>query len=141
MKKFVLISCVKTKLNYQAKAKDLYVSNFFRKAYRYAQLLNPDRIFILSAKYGLLKLDDIIDPYELTLKNMPTKEKMAWGQVVIEKLDKYTDLQNDNFVFLAGEEYRRFLLPYIRNYEIPLKGLKFGPQLSWLKKKIDDESM
>jgi cytoplasmic iron level regulating protein YaaA (DUF328/UPF0246 family) len=141
MPKIVLISCVKTKLSYPAKAKNLYISSLFKKLYAYGKQLNPDAIFILSAKYGLLKSDDIIEPYELTLNNMPTKQVKAWSRNVIEKLGECTELQNDNFVFLAGDKYRRFLLPHIQHYEIPLKGLMIGQQLSWLKKRIEDGSM
>jgi len=141
MQKYVLISCVKKKLSYPAKAKNLYISSLFKKLYAYGKQLNPDAIFILSAKYGLLKSEDIINTYELTLNNMSTTQVKAWSQKVIDKLDKCTDLQNDHFVFLAGEKYRRFLLPHIQHYEIPLKGLMIGQQLSWLKKRIGDESM
>ncbi len=141
MKKFVLISCVKTKLSYPAKAKDLYISDLFKKLHAYGKQLNPNAIFVLSAKYGLLKSNDIIDPYELTLNKMPIKEVKIWSQQVIEKLGECTDLQNDNFIILAGEKYRRFLLPHIQHYEIPLYGLTFGEQLSWLKKRIGDGSV
>ena len=135
-KKIVLISCVKRKLTHPAKAKDMYISNLFKKLFAYAQLLNPDLMFILSAKYGLLKLDEVIEPYELTLNNMRIKDRKEWSNNVLKKLKKHTDLENDNFVFLAGERYREFILPYIKHYEIPLQGLGFGPQLSWLKKRL-----
>jgi hypothetical protein len=62
-----IISCVKTKLDHTAKAKDLYISDLFRKNLAYAKKMKPDHIFILSAKYGLLGLDDRIAPYEKTL--------------------------------------------------------------------------
>jgi len=42
MKKIVLISCVKTKLDRKAKAKDLYSSDLFKKNLEYAKLINPD---------------------------------------------------------------------------------------------------
>ena len=45
----------------------------------YAQSLNPQTIFILSAKYGLLSTDTIIDPYEQTLKNMKSAERHQWS--------------------------------------------------------------
>jgi hypothetical protein len=45
-----------------------YVHALFQKMMAYAHSLKPKSIFILSAKYGLLSLDDTIDPYEQTLK-------------------------------------------------------------------------
>ena len=34
-----------------------------------------ESVFILSAKYGLLSPDEVIDPYEQTLKNMRGEER------------------------------------------------------------------
>lgn len=137
MKTIVLISCVKTKLPTPAMAKDLYISKLFQKTYQYAQLLNPHAIYILSAKYGLLATERIIEPYELTLKKINVAERREWSKRVLDELSKLTDLKKDKFVFLCGESYREFLLPQISNYEIPMKGLKFGPQLRWLNDKLE----
>jgi hypothetical protein len=70
MKKIVLISCVKMKLSYRSKAKDLYTSTLFRSNLEYTRRLTPDAIYILSAKYGLVGLEDEIDTYNLTLNKM-----------------------------------------------------------------------
>ena len=42
----------------------MYISPLFQKMMAYAERLNPKGIFILSAKYGLLNPNDIIEPYE-----------------------------------------------------------------------------
>lgn len=136
MKRIVLISCVKTKLNHSTKAEDLYISDLFVKNLAFARKLKPDHIFILSAKYGLLKLNDRIAPYELTLNNMPVHERRAWATGVISELRKYVNLDQDEFIFLAGNKYREFLLPYLRNYKIPFEGLTLGNQLKALKKDL-----
>jgi hypothetical protein len=57
LKKIVLVSCVKSKLSHPAKARDLYISTLFKSNLEYACRQNPDGIYILSAKYGLLELD------------------------------------------------------------------------------------
>jgi cytoplasmic iron level regulating protein YaaA (DUF328/UPF0246 family) len=118
-------------------AKDLYISDLFQKTYQYAQFLNPDAIYILSAKYGLLPPDRIIEPYEQTLKTMKIAERKEWAKGVLDELRQNTDLKNDMFIFLCGEPYRKYLLPEVTNYEIPMQGLKFGPQLSWLKGQLE----
>ena len=135
MNKIVLISCVSKKLNRKAKAKDLYISPLFRYNLTYANSLNPDKIFILSAKYGLINLDEEIKPYDLTLNKMSQKEIKLWAEKVIEELKRASNLQADKFIFLAGEKYRRDLVPLIRNHEVPLKGLGIGKQLKFLKEK------
>jgi hypothetical protein len=136
MKRIVLISCVKSKLNVRAKAKDLYKSPLFRHNLEYAHLLHPDAIYILSAKYGLLDLDQEIDPYEKTLNTMSEADKKTWSKIVIESLRSKTDLKTDSFIFLAGIKYRKYLIPEIMHYEVPLEGLVFGKQLQELKRLI-----
>jgi len=136
VKRIVLISCVKTKLDHPAKAEDLYISDLFVKNLTFARKLKPDYIFILSAKYGLLKLNDRISPYEKTLNQMPIYERRAWASGVVSELSKYANLNQDKFIILAGEKYREFLLPHMRNYRIPFEGLSFGNQLKALKRVL-----
>ena len=103
---------------------------------RYAQCNKPDEIFILSAKYGLLARDDMIDPYEQTLNNMPVAERRDWAQRVLRTLRDRVDLERDQFTILAGDKYRSLLLPHLRHYSIPMEGLAFGQQLRFLTKEV-----
>lgn len=134
--RIVLISCVKTKLASPAKAKDLYVSDLFRKWWAYGGTLRPDRVFILSALYGLVDPEREIAPYEKTLNRMRVCEIRLWAEQVIAELRRVTNLESDHFIFLAGEKYRRYLLPHLRYTSIPLKGMGNGRQLAFLKKAI-----
>ena len=86
MATIVLQSCVKTKLTHRAKAADLYISSLFTLSRQYALSLNPDRIFILSAKYGLVDLKQEIDPYDLTLNTMGVAERREWSRRVLSEL-------------------------------------------------------
>lgn len=139
MAKIVLISCVSKKLNHKSKAQDLYISQLFQKNLQYAKSLNPDKIFILSAKYGLLRLNEEIEPYDKTLNKMRSNEIKEWANSVLNQLKKLTNLENDEFIFLAGNNYRRFLLPYLKHYKIPMLGLSIGKQLQWLTKRNENE--
>lgn len=139
MKTIVLLSCVKKKKNCSCKARELYDSTLFKYSLQYAEKLGPDKIFILSALHGVLELNQYIEPYNVTLKNMRTAEKRNWAQKAIQQLqEKGVDLCKDNIVFLAGEEYRKYLLPHIRHYEVPLQGLKLGPRLAYLKRLANE---
>jgi hypothetical protein len=133
MKKIVLISCVSKKRSYKSKAKELYISDFFKKNMQYALQLKPDQIFILSAKYGLVSLDEEIEPYDLTLNTMPAAEVKHWAEGVINQLSSQTDMEQDQFIFLAGARYRKYLIKHISHVEIPLEGLSIGRQLHKLK--------
>lgn len=139
MRKIVLISCVKKKQPHRAKAKDLYVSPLFKLSLKYAKSLNPDGIFILSAKYGLVDLEKELEPYDETLNTMSVKEVKAWARSVIEQLRKEIDMRNDRVIFLAGERYTKYLVSRIDNCQILLEGLPIGKRLQYLKSKVLDE--
>lgn len=130
----ILISCVSKKLDKEAKARDLYISTLFKLNLQYAESLNPDIIFILSAKYGLLSLDETVAPYDLTLNHMRAPERKAWANKVIKQLNEVLDIQKTHFIFLAGQKYRQYLIPHLSSYEIPLQGLRIGEQLQYLKR-------
>lgn len=133
-----LISCVSKKSKSKAMAKDMYVSPLFRGAYKYAKSLNVDKIFVLSAKYGLLEETDIIEPYNETLNTKKQTEIQQWADTVIASLSKKVNLQEDVFVFLAGEKYRKHLIRNMRHYQIPLEGLSIGKQLAFYKERVQN---
>lgn len=139
MKKIILISCVSKKLEHKAKAKELYISPLFVKNLHYAELLNPDIIFVLSAKYGLVDLNHEIEPYNLTLNNMSAFQIREWTDRVLHQLRMVTDVENDDFIILAGNNYRKYLLPHLAHYKVPMEGLSIGRQLQWLTKNIRHE--
>ena len=131
----VLISCVGEKKPRKCKAKDLYDSTWFCYAWRYAQSLNPDKVFILSAKYGLVDPDAEIEPYEETLNTKPDNDIRTWAKAVVNTLRGKVDLANDIFIILAGERYRRHLTGNLTKYKVPMDGLRIGQQLKWLKER------
>jgi cytoplasmic iron level regulating protein YaaA (DUF328/UPF0246 family) len=136
MKKVTLISCVSKKLNFKSEAQDLYQSPLFKKNLAYAKKINSDEIYILSAKYGLLKLNDKIEPYDKTLNKMSVSEKKKWSNEVYQELQKSEVINNTNFIFLAGENYRKYLVEKLAYYEVPMKGLQIGKQLQFLTEKL-----
>jgi len=136
-KKIILISCASKKLAFKSKAEDLYISTLFRLSLAYAKKLKPDKIFILSTKYGLLNLNDEIATYNETLNDKSTSDVKIWAKKVVIELEKLANLENDQFIFFAGKKYREYILPHVINYEIPLKGLRIGEQLQFFKVKIE----
>jgi|APSaa5957512622_1039677.scaffolds.fasta_scaffold16876_3 hypothetical protein len=139
--KLGLLSCTKSKQNYTCSAAKMYEpSTLFSKAYRYARK-NYDIIGILSAKYGILLPDEIIEPYELSLKTMRKKHKQAWAVQVNSELSSKFNFESISRIYIhAGKDYREHLLPLIEKrkiaVEIPLEGLSFGQQLKWYKDRL-----
>ena len=74
--------------------------------------------------------------YNKTLNKMSDNGIKEWSNNVLNKLNRVVDLDNDEITFLAGERYRKYLIPHIKNYKIPLKGLGIGKQLKYLKEKV-----
>jgi len=141
LKKVVLISCVSQKRKSRSKVEELYTSKLFSLNLKYAKKLKPHDIFVLSAKHGLLPLHRIIAPYNVTLNTMPVEERKMWAKKVRQQLKSHCDEQHDHFIFLAGERYREYLLPYMKSYEIPLEGLSIGKQLQYLNKRLQNENI
>lgn len=137
MKRIVLIACSARKREYATKVRELYDSDLFKKSLKYAEQLEPDAIFILSAKYELLELDEVISPYNLTLNNMKAAEVRQWAERVRGQLAKQADLAEDHFIFLAGMNYRKYLTPSMDSYSVPMEGKKIGEQLQFLKRMTD----
>ena len=135
-----LVSCVKTKGPGPAPAKDLYTSAWFRKARAYVEKTACPWL-ILSAQYGLVHPERMIRPYEQTLKTMPVAKRRTWAETVLAELEPSL-AGVDTVVFLAGQAYREFLVPALRDrgltVAVPMAGLSQGRQLSWLGAGHDD---
>ena len=112
------------------------------KELAYAESLNPDRIFILSAKHGLLEPDERICKYNESLYSKNAKERFKWANDVLQSLrDKGIDLQNDEVTFLAGKVYCKHLIGKgkIENNSLAYKGLTgIGYILSFLNSKLNE---
>ena len=112
-----------------------FPSDLFSKAYAYSKKMY-DQVAILSAKYGLLLPNELIEPYNVTLNDMGVSERRAWSEKVFEQMKRKLNLANyDKVFFHAGKNYREFLIPKIKKaglkIEIPLEKLPIGKQLAW----------
>ena len=128
------VSCVGAKQTTPAPAQDLYQSDWFTKARAYAEAI-ATQWFILSAKHGLVRPDEVIEPYEQTLNTMGIADRRHWARRVQGQMDEHMP-DADRIVVLAGERYREFLMDYLRRraatVDVPMAGLRIGEQLSWL---------
>lgn len=122
MAKIILISCVskKDKKNpdIPLEAKCLYISNYFKNQWEYANLKQPDKIFILSGKYHLLEPNEKIKYYECPLRGMKKPQRQAWADEVIKKLKEKCDFNEDNFEIVAGKNYFEFMKDKLPNRTI-----------------------
>lgn len=133
----VFIGCVKLKNKGKMKAKDKYKSPLFKKELAYARKIAPDTsIYILSAKYGIITLEDIIDDYDLTLNKCNEIKRKEWAYSVIKKTERLGISKNEEIIFLCGNNYSKYLKKYFTNYKDPTFGLSLGNTLKWYNKNI-----
>ena len=130
----VFLSCTASKNDKTCKAQEMYISAYFKKSFEYAKSLNPRKIYILSAKHGLLELNDIISPYNLTLNKMTSKERKLWADKVIKQCEAKNIDFSEKAVFLCGKNYREYVMPKFENASAPLFNLGIGKQLQWYDK-------
>lgn len=134
-----IVPCVSKKRETPQLARDLYISPLFVKASAYAENTS-DEWYIISAKYGLVRPSDFIEPYNVTLNTMKAKERRKWAAWVFSDLEPLLQ-KTDTVVFLAGVKYREYLVKKVEKLgcrvEIPMKGLRIGEQLRWLNKQLE----
>ena len=135
----VLVSCVAGKRESPAPAKDLYVSNLFCKVRAYVELMGQPW-FILSAQYGLVHPNTVIEPYDCTLNEMRMASRRRWASEVLLQLAPQLEAVA-SVTFFAGQRYREFLEQPLRTrgltVEVPMRGLKIGEQLRWLNQGLN----
>ena len=135
-----LVACVKGKRGAPAPAKDLYLSDWFRKARRYVEQ-SGGAWFILSDKHGLVHPDAELEPYEKDIRKMPVAECRAWACMVQRQMDAELPPAGE-VVILAGLRYREYLVSYLAQrfgkVSIPMEGLRIGEQRRWLNRAIAD---
>lgn len=114
-----IITCDSKKLTKPSIAQNMYIGSFFKTQLQWAKKhFNRNNIFILSAKYGLLKLDDLIEPYDL---KMGDKNSVNL-QTISKQIKKYKI--NGKIYSTAGKEYRKILDKVFINIEYPFRHLK-----------------
>lgn len=133
-----LVGCVKEKADVPRPAGDLYRSALFTGRRSYVQR-SCDEWWILSAEHGLVHPDDVLAPYDATLKNAGRHDRRRWSGGVLAALTQRIRPRNrDVFELHAGAEYRDFgLVDGLRalgcSIEIPTEGMPIGRQLQFYK--------
>ena len=134
----VFLQCGKKKLSKgMHPASEIYTSELFKTSLAYARKLTTDEnIRILSGKFGVLRLDDVIEPYNVTLKTMTNAQRERWGHYVMGQLRSQGITSDRPAIFLTGELYEKFVKDYFQHSENPLRGLGLGYRMQYMKKRL-----
>ena len=129
----VIIPCGARKLGHLAQAQHMYIGSYHKMCQRYARsLTTPDNIYILSAKYGLLKMTDMIEPYSLTLgqPGCVTPLQVRQRAAELEILDRLC-------VAVGGKKYTDLCRRVWQDCSTPLQGKGGnGRQMQWMKAQL-----
>jgi|SRR5271157_1510220 len=119
-------------------AREAYTGAPFRVNRQYAELVG-ERWIILSAKYGLIDPETVIEDYEVTFKKATTKP--VGISEIRKQLVQLGLLQYDRVIALGGKEYRLVLeqafagLP-AKNLSFPFGGLPLGKAMQATKRAV-----
>lgn len=136
--KICLIACRKEKLPHAAPAKDLYQALQFKKSRRWVEA-TFDRWYIVSGKYGFVDPEEVLEPYDLSLLQVPKSERLEWSERVSEAILDATE-PGDEITFLAERTYHEHVIPVLkeagRKVETPTAGLSSGAIHRWLNERL-----
>jgi hypothetical protein len=135
----VITECTKEKLGYDSSvktlAKQMYQGRLFKTVRKYCESMGFDYV-IISAKYGLIHPDDIIEGYETILKTKEDVEKIR--PKVEEKLRAMLD-NYDKVVVIAGKQYREVLKNLWNERFIAINSKGYGDLCSRVSKALMKE--
>jgi hypothetical protein len=131
----VLVGCVSQKERIALPAKQLYRSALFQGRRSHAEA-SARPWFIVSARYGLVEPDQVIEPYDLRISQLSRAERDAWArQVAAELADRVGGLDGVTVELHTGDEYASALRPHLKQAGAtmarPLQGLRLGEQIRW----------
>ena len=127
-----IVACSKSKLTRAAPAQDIYQGLLFRLARKRVEA-TCDAWCILSAAHGVTMPEQVVAPYDQTLKMMSVQERREWAAEVHADLVKKFGA-NARYIVYAGLPYRAALVGL--ECEVPLEGLGIGQQIQKLQQML-----
>lgn len=139
-----IVGCSAIKTPHGAPAKEFYRSPLFKASLAYAES-KTKHIAIVSAFYGAVRLDQVLEPYDRKLTDLRKAERDDWGVRTVADLVRMTKLTQLSllpvFLLLCGDVYSTALVHGAHWYNLPrpltpmakMKGV--GNRIAWLKEE------
>ena len=126
----VVLSCGDRKAGSPRPAYLLYTGTAFISNLTWARSVMPlSRIYILSAKHGLIPSSQEIAPYDLKMGSRGSASSdMIKAQALILGVSKAS------ICFIGGQSYYETLRHAFDRVEHPTKGLTMGYRAQWMKR-------
>jgi uncharacterized protein DUF6884/GIY-YIG catalytic domain-containing protein len=141
----VLVGCVSGKEPTARPARELYRTPLFRARRRYAEASGLPWL-IVSALYGIVDPDEVIEPYNVQITDLDASARRDLAEGVVATLeDRFGELAGLAFEVHAGDAYVQMLELALRPRNAtllrPLRGLGIGKQLGWYAARRRGESL
>lgn len=129
-----IIPCGKAKRDYPCLAREMYTGTYHKLCQGLALTLVPeDKIFILSALYGIVGLDFKINPYDMTFDMEGCIDVST-----IEIQSKFLKIEQEPVIMIGGKKYASLVCKVWSNVVEPLRGKGgMGYQMQWMKQQIE----
>ncbi|MFE0765398.1 DUF6884 domain-containing protein [Streptomyces smyrnaeus] len=125
-----VIPCSGMKLDHAAPARELYVGSYHKSCWRAAAALAGDDglILVLSARHGLVTLDEVLEPYDTRFG-----DRGAVSTLLLTAQARNLGIEHAREVtVLAGGAYVQAVRKVWPHAKAPLAGLGIGKQLQLL---------
>lgn len=134
-----LVGDSKSQLNMPALAENMFRSALFGRAKQYAKV-HANRWYILSARYGLLEPNTLIEPYDITIDDLEQSERFQIAQHIMTAFIRQPITTHDRVIVLAKATYRDVLAPVFQGRNIqteyPLERKGIVQQMRWLEAAV-----
>jgi hypothetical protein len=132
MSGIVIVACGAKKLDRPASARRLYTGSYFQACLDYALTLAKAKdVFIISAKYGLVGLNDVIEPY-----NKRLGDPFSVTEFSLATQAEQLGLLAKKVMVVGGREYAGLCRKVWKRVEAPLEGKGgLGEQIQWMKRQ------
>lgn len=132
MNRIVILSCGQKKVTKPTEAYRLYQGSYYKMNLKYAlSITSLNCIYILSAKYGLIKSTEIIAPYNLKMGEP--------GSVTTDKIKQQAAslgiLQNE-VIILGGSLYVNKIREVFMKNKAPILGKSMGYAMQLLSRNM-----
>ena len=128
-RRVAFIGCSSTKARVPCIAERLYRGVLFRKSLAYCRQEQFDAIYVLSAKYGLVALDERLEPYDLSLRSFSLVNRRAWAERVKEQMHQ-RGIQEEEVWFFCGKLYHEHFMG-----SKPMQGKSIGRCLAFFNER------
>lgn len=134
-----LVGCGKAKRDGIYPVRELYIGSLFKLALAASETW-LDESYVLSAKHGVLRLDDQVKSYDYSLYDLRLPERTRWGHGVCSHLRSlFPPTMRLRFIVLAGDGYlqpivnaARAEMPDVWNFRAPMRGMDLFARMKWL---------